>query len=380
MLEPILEPAAAALITDPHAPPAASGEAARPAPPVAPLGTPLAEVLDAWAGADTRRRSVSDTLTALAAGAIALAARISEGPLGGDFGATLSSGEAGEGQKALDVIANDLIIAALATAPVAAVASEENEAAVELNPDAPLLVAIDPLDGSSNIDTDLSVGTIFAVLPRPEGATGADAAAFFQSGRDLLAGGYVIYGPHVALLLSVGAGTWHFALDRAGTFRLAEANVAVKESTAEFAINMSNYHHWDDPVRAYVDDCLAGRKGPRERDFNMRWVASMVADAHRILRRGGIYLYPGDTRKGYAQGRLRLLYEAFPIAFLMEQAGGAATDGRGAILDRTASALHQRVPLVFGSREEVARVGRYHDEPAGHGARSPLFARRGLFI
>jgi len=343
-------------------------------------GTTLAAALDEWAGADDERQRIATTLTALAAGCVTLAARIAEGPLGGDLGATLSSGEAGEGQKALDVIANDLVIDALRAAPVAAVASEENEAPVVLAPEAPLLVAIDPLDGSSNIDTDLSVGTIFALLRRPQGAAAADAAAFFQSGRDVLAGGYVIYGPHVALLLTVGAGTWHFALDRSSTFRLVNAAVEVKEGLAEFAINMSNYNHWDEPVRAYVDDCLAGARGPRERDFNMRWTASMVADAHRILKRGGIYLYPGDARKGYHQGRLRLIYEAFPVAMLMEQAGGAATDGRIAILDHTASALHQRVPFVFGARDEVTRVGRYHAATAGHGERSPLFARRGLFI
>ncbi|WP_454918331.1 class 1 fructose-bisphosphatase [Xanthobacter sediminis] len=343
-------------------------------------GITLSAALEEWAGEDGGRQQVALTLNALAKGAVALAAKIAEGPLGGDFGATLSSGEAGEGQKALDVIANDLVISALAEAPVAAVASEESEAPVPLAAGAPLLVAIDPLDGSSNIDTNISVGTIFAVFRRPEGVDGADPAAFFQNGRDQLAAGYVVYGPHVALMLTVGAGTWHFALDRAGTFRLADASVSVKEGAAEFAINMSNYHHWDEPVRAYVDDCLTGKTGPRERDFNMRWVASMVADAHRIFRRGGIYLYPGDGRKGYAQGRLRLIYEAFPVAFLMEQAGGAATDGRAPILERTASALHQRVPFVFGARDEVTRVARYHAAPAGHGERSPLFARRGLFI
>lgn len=340
----------------------------------------LACALDEWAGEDAARRAVAATVSALAEGCVALGRRIAGGPLGGDLGRTLSSGEAGEGQKALDVIANDLIIAALTRAPVAAVASEESEAAVLLDADAPLLVAMDPLDGSSNIDTDMSVGTIFAVFPRPAGMDAASPAAFLQTGRAMLAAGYVLFGPHTALMLTVGAGTWHFALDAEGAFRLVDAAVRVPEGAAEFAINMSNYHHWDGPVRDYVDDCLAGRKGPRERDFNMRWVASMVADAHRIFRRGGIYLYPGDSRKGYASGRLRLLYEAFPIAFLMEQAGGGACDGRGAILDLGASALHQRVPFIFGARDEVARVSRYHLEPSGHGERSPLFARRGLFI
>jgi len=340
----------------------------------------LTVMLDEWAGADARRRAVADTVCALATGCASLAAAIAEGPLAGDLARTLSSGEAGEGQKALDVISNDIVIGALKAAPVAAVASEENDAPVLLDPTAPLLVAIDPLDGSSNIDTDISVGTIFAVFPRAEGADAAEPSAFLQNGRDMLAAGYVIYGPHTAMMLTLGAGTWHFALDRAGLFRLVNAEVKVKEGAAEFAINMSNYHHWDVPVRDYVDDCLAGKKGPRERDFNMRWVASMVADAHRIFQRGGIYLYPGDGRKGYTHGRLRLLYEAFPVAFLMEQASGSATDGRGAILDLSATGLHQRVPFIFGSRDEVARVSRYHLEPNGHGERSPLFARRGLFI
>lgn len=348
--------------------------------PRATAGITLACALDEWAGETAGRRDVAATIAALGTGAIALAQRISEGPLAGDMAHTLSSGEAGEGQKALDVLSNDMIIAALRHAPVAAVASEENDAPVLLDAAAPLLVAIDPLDGSSNIDTCLSVGTIFAVFPRREGADAGEAAAFLQGGRDMLAAGYVIYGPHTALMLTVGAGTWHFALDPDGAFRLVSAAVKVKEGAAEFAINMSNYHHWDPPVRAYVDDCLAGVKGPRERDFNMRWVASMVADAHRIFQRGGVYLYPGDSRKGYGSGRLRLLYEAFPVAFLMEQAQGCATDGRADILDLAATGLHQRVPFVFGSRDEVTRVARYHLESAGHGERSPLFARRGLFI
>lgn len=343
-------------------------------------GITLSAALDEWAGEDALRRAVAETIEALARGCSALAERIALGPLAGDLGATLSSGEAGEGQKALDVIADDLVIAALHHAPVAAVASEEDDAPVPVNADAPLLVALDPLDGSSNIDTDLSVGTIFAVFPAPQGVPAASVEAFLQKGRDILAGGYVIYGPHVALMLTVGAGTWHFVRDGAGTFRLVEPRVEVKDGTAEFAINMSNYRHWDTPVRLYVDDCLEGRDGPRERDFNMRWVASMVADAHRIFQRGGIYLYPGDARKGYENGRLRLIYEAFPIAFLMEQAGGAASDGHAAILDLTARSVHQRTPFFFGSKDKVERVGRYHLDPSGGSERSPLFARRGLFI
>lgn len=344
------------------------------------VGAPLGAVLENWAGEDPNRRDVAATLIALERGLVALSGRIARGALDGDMGEVLHAGEAGEGQKKLDVLADDLVISALRGGPVAAVASEEDDLPVLLDEAAPLLVALDPLDGSSNIDTNLSVGTIFSVLPRRPGIHPASVESFLQSGRDQLAAGYAIYGPHTALLITVGDGTMHFVLDPVSqSFRLVEARVEIANGASEFAINMSNYRHWDEPVRLYIDDCLSGRDGPRERDFNMRWHASLVAEAHRIIRRGGVYLYPADSRKGYGRGRLRLLYEAFPVAFLMEQAGGLATDGVDPIVDLTPKSLHERVPLVFGSRDKVDTVARYHVGPSRLAERSPLFGRRGLF-
>jgi fructose-1,6-bisphosphatase I len=286
----------------------------------------------------------------------------------------------GEVQKALDVIANELLITSLAAAPVAAMVSEELDHVVELNPGAPLLVAVDPLDGSSNIDTNVSVGTIFSVQPAPLDGSPADIPAFLQPGVRQLAAGYALYGPHTAFVVTVGSGTHVFTLDRtSGDFKLTAENVRVPPKTREFAINASNHRHWDEPIRIYVDDCLKGAEGPRGEDFNMRWIASMVAEAHRVLTRGGIYMYPSDLRDGYQRGRLRLIYEANPIAWLIEQAGGGASTGIERILEIVPEAIHQRVPLIFGSRDEVARLDRYHLDPYPIGERSPLFGRRGLF-
>jgi fructose-1,6-bisphosphatase I len=251
---------------------------------------------------------------------------------------------------------------------------------VELDPGGALLVAIDPLDGSSNIDTNVSVATIFSVLRAPTEGSRCDADAFLQTGARQVAAGYAIYGPQTAFVLTLGAGTHIFTLDRSsGSFHLTARHVHVPATTQEFAINVSNHRYWDEPIRIYVDDCLKGTEGPRGTDFNMRWIASMVAEAHRVLSRGGIYLYPADIRNGYRQGRLRLIYEANPIAWLIEQAGGAASTGHRRILDVQPRSLHQRIPLLFGSREEVARLDRYHLDPHPIGERSPLFGRRGLF-
>ncbi len=283
-------------------------------------------------------------------------------------------------QKELDVLANAMLFSALRAAPVAALLSEEVESAVPLNAGGSLLVAIAPLDGSSNIDTNASIGTIFSILPAPSAGSNCDATAFFQPGEQQLAAGYVIYGPQTALALTTGAGTQVFTFDRrVEQFRLTVERVCVPHKTREFAINASNHRHWDEPIRIYVDDCLKGCEGPRGEDFNMRWIASMVAEAHRVLARGGIYLYPGDLRDGYERGRLRLIYEASPVAWLMEQAGGAASSGTGRILEIRPQGLHQRVPLIFGSRDEVNRLDRYHRDPYPLGERSALFGRRGLF-
>jgi fructose-1,6-bisphosphatase I len=338
---------------------------------------PLDETLTAWAATDPMKDAVAATILCLADAAAKLSYVLAAGPLKGDPGAILFSGEAGEEQKALDVQADAIFCACLRSGPVAAIASEEAEHATILNPAAPLLVALDPLDGSSNIDTGLTVGSIFSVLPRGCGAS--IEQEFLRPGTAQLAAGYVLYGPHTALVLSVGDGTDLYVLDpESGTFILAQAGLRIPTGKAEFAINMSNYRHWDEGVRLYVDDCLSGQDGPRTVDFNMRWLACLVAEAHRIFRRGGIYLYPADARKGYGSGRLRLIYEANPIAMLVQNAGGLATDGAAPILEKIPARLHQRTPLVFGARDKVERLACYLRGPGG-GERAPLFRRRTLF-
>lgn len=343
-------------------------------------GETLDEHLARWAGEDSARKEIAAIVCAVASACRSISQLIAAGALAGSLGDTRHDHGAGDVQKVLDVLANDMLVASLRNLPVAAIASEELEAPLPMHADARLLVAVDPLDGSSNIDTNVSVGSIFSVLPVPGTCAAHDPAAFLQPGQRQLAAGYAIYGPHTAFVLTLGAGTHMFTLDRrGGQFWLTAENVRIPPKTREFAINASNHRHWDEPIRIYVDDCLKGTEGPRGEDFNMRWIASMVAEAHRVLARGGIYLYPGDLRDGYHQGRLRLIYEANPIAFIMEQAHGAASTGLERILDVTPVGIHQRVPLLFGSRDEVARLERYHLDPYPIGERSPLFGRRGLF-
>ncbi len=223
------------------------------------------------------------------------------------------------------------------------------------------LLLFDPLDGSSNIDVNVSIGTIFSVLKMPDGESGVDEGDFLQPGRQQVAAGYCVYGPQTTLVLTVGDGVVMFTLDREqGSFLLTQENIRIPDDTQEFAINMSNMRHWDEPVKRYIDECLAGREGPRGKDFNMRWVASMVADVHRILTRGGVFMYPWDAREPKKAGKLRLMYEANPMSWLIEQAGGAATNGRQRILDVQPSALHERVSVVLGSKSEVERLTSYH--------------------
>ncbi len=341
----------------------------------------LEQHLAAWAGTDDLRRAAAATVAALAAACRDVAALVAAGPLAGNLAARQHVGAGGDVQTELDLRANDRLVKALESAPVAAIASEEMDAPLPLTPGAPIVVALDPLDGSSNIETNVSIGTIFSLLPTPPGSSGMEPAAFLRAGREQIAAGYVIYGPQTALALTLGAGTDIFTLDPAsGLFVRTAAHVTVPPQTREFAINASNYRHWETPVRTWFHDCLAGAEGPRGENFNMRWIASMVAEAHRILVRGGVYLYPGDAREGYRNGRLRLIYEANPIALLMEQAGGRASAGRERILDRVPRLLHERVPLVFGAREEVERIERYQLGLTPKGETSPLFARRGLFV
>jgi fructose-1,6-bisphosphatase I len=348
-------------------------------------GITLEHHLALWAARDdVRRAEVATTLLAIAGACGRIAELVGRGPAGSSsstsLSATVGDHGAGDAQKVLDVMANAILFSALRAAPVAALVSEEIESAVPLNASGSVLVAIDPLDGSSNIDANVSIGTIFSILPIPDNALPSEVSAFFQPGERQLAAGYVLYGPQTSLALTVGSGTHIFTLDRRDNqFRLTAEGVRVPRKTREFAINASNHRHWDEPIRIYVDDCLKGCEGPRGEDFNMRWIASMVAEAHRVLARGGIYLYPGDLRHGYEHGRLRLIYEANPVAWLMEQAGAAASTGLARILEVTPQALHQRVPLIFGSRDEVDRLDRYHRDPYPLGERSPLFNRRGLF-
>ena len=302
---------------------------------------------------------------------------VGKGALGGVLGDAVAGdgGDSinvqGEAQKKLDVLSNEILLEANAWGGhLAACASEEMDHCQPV-PDAfprgNYLLVFDPLDGSSNIDVNVSVGTIFSVLRARDGGDVEDSH-FLQAGREQVAAGYCIYGPSTMLVLTVGHGTHAFTLDREqGSFVLTRRDIQVPPATKEFAINMSNQRHWDVPMQAYVSDLLAGREGARGKDFNMRWVASMVADVHRILTRGGVFIYPWDRKDPSKPGKLRLMYEANPMAMLIEQAGGAATDGRRRILDIEPGELHQRVPVFLGSREEVDAATRYHLEHDARG-------------
>jgi fructose-1,6-bisphosphatase I len=340
----------------------------------------LKNFLGEWAGNDGERQTVADTCRVIAEACCALSEIIALGPLAGALGAAHGNNVDGDVQKELDIRANDLIIQELRSAPVAWVASEELEDPVELNPGAPMYVAIDPLDGSSNIDTNVSVGTIFSVMPMTCDKGDKEGDCFLQQGDRQVAAGYVIYGPQTALVITLGEGTHIFTLNPdTGEFCLTMPNVRIPEDTREFAINSSNSRRWDGHVRAYVDDCLKGEEGPHQKNYNTRWIASLVAECHSIMSRGGIFLYPGDRRPGYQSGRLRLAYECNPIAFLTEQAGGAASNGHQRILEIEPQDIHQRVPMIFGSINEVALVDHYYRDLEPMPQRSQLFGTRGLF-
>ena len=302
---------------------------------------------------------------------------VSKGALGGVLGSLDQENVQGEVQKKLDVISNEVLLEANEWGGhLAAMASEEMETIHLIPhryPKGEYLLLFDPLDGSSNIDVNVSIGTIFSVLQAPPGASGRDIAEedFLQAGHTQVAAGYAIYGPQTMLVLTVGEGVVGFTLDREmGSWVLTHENMRVPEDTKEFAINMSNTRHWDAPVKRYIDECLAGQAGTRDKDFNMRWIAAMVADVHRIMMRGGVFMYPWDARDPAKPGKLRLMYEANPMSMLIEQAGGMATDGRCRILDIKPSSLHERVAVALGSKNEVARLTQYHLEadekgPAG---------------
>ncbi|MBX9961379.1 MAG: class 1 fructose-bisphosphatase [Burkholderiaceae bacterium] len=296
---------------------------------------------------------------------------VNKGALGGVLGTAGSENVQGEVQKKLDIIANEVLIEANEWGGhLAAMASEEMDdiyAVPNRYPQGEYLLLFDPLDGSSNIDVNVSIGTIFSVLKKhnddPKTIESVSASDFLQPGKQQVAAGYCVYGPQTTLVLTVGDGVAMFTLDREqGSFVLTQENVRIPEDTKEFAINMSNMRHWDEPVKRYIDECLQGKEGPRGKDFNMRWIASMVADVHRILTRGGIFMYPWDKREPNKPGKLRLMYEANPMGWLVEQAGGAATNGRQRILDIQPTQLHERVSVILGSKNEVERVTSYHLE------------------
>jgi len=321
---------------------------------------------------------VGEVVDAIAAASMDLAALIADGPLAGITGRNGGINPDGDLQKDIDVAADELMREALRSAPVAAVLSEEAALPETLDPEAPLCVAIDPLDGSANLENNISVGTIFSVRPR-----GNDIlSTFFEPGTAQCAAGFIVYGPQTTLVVALNGRVDIFILDRrTREFVLTAQGVQIAPDTPEFAINASNRRHWHGPVRAYIDECLAGRNGERGEDFNMRWIGSLVAESLRILVRGGVFLYPADSRPGYREGRLRLLYEAHPMALVMEWAGGAASTGRRRILELGAKTPHQRVPLIMGSARGVLDVAVIHEgiEPMFDNSDAPLFARRGLF-
>ncbi len=294
-----------------------------------------------------------------------IAIAVNKGALGDVLGSAGSENVQGEVQKKLDIISNEVLIEANEWGGhLAAMASEEMDSihvVPNRYPQGEYMLLFDPLDGSSNIDVNVSIGTIFSVLRKVGHARGVSEEDFLQPGRHQAAAGYCVYGPQTMLVLTVGNGVAMFTLDReTGSWVLTQQDVQIPEDTKEFAINMSNMRHWAPPVRRYIDECLAGKTGPRGKDFNMRWVASMVADVHRILMRGGVFMYPWDQREPDKPGKLRLMYEANPMSFLIEQAGGMATNGHERILDITPGKLHERVSVMLGSKNEVARVTGYH--------------------
>ncbi|WP_029407127.1 class 1 fructose-bisphosphatase [Thiomicrorhabdus sp. Milos-T2] len=291
-----------------------------------------------------------------------IAYKLGQGELAGILGATEDENVQGETQKMLDVISNDLLKDILVANPyVRGVGSEEEDYTIAGHADGKYLVTFDPLDGSSNIDVNLSVGTIFSILEAQDATPGDNQEVFLQNGRKQVAAGYVLYGPSTLLVMTTGKGVNLFTLDtNVGEFVLTKEGLQIPEDTAEFAINMSNQRFWEPEMKQYIDDCLQGEEGPLGKRYNMRWVASMVAEVHRILIRGGIFMYPYDSRDPSKAGKLRLMYEGNPMSMIVEQAGGASSTGRMDIMDVQPDGIHDRVPVVLGSKNEVAKVVAYH--------------------
>ena len=303
--------------------------------------------------------NLTATLLSISEACLQINQAVRLGALDNILGSARTGNIQGEEQKKLDVISNQILINTLcAQSAVAGLASEEEDTFVSANSSGQYLVLFDPLDGSSNIDVNISIGTIFSVLPKPVGEL--TTASFLQSGRQQLASGYVLYGPQTILVLTVKHGIAMFTLNKNNQFQLTQENTQIPVQTAEFAINMSNQRHWQAPMQEYIAELLAGKTGTRGKDYNMRWVASMVAEVHRILIRGGIFTYPQDQRDPSKPGKLRLMYEANPMSLLIEQAGGVATNTRENILDIQPDQLHQRVAVVLGSKAEVDYITAKH--------------------
>ena len=331
--------------------------------------------LDAFLAAHVAQ-PLARVLGAIAETALPIAHLIRRGGLAGDLDEAVGPDHDGTAQKALDVFADEAFVSGLRAAGVRAVLSEERDEPVALDADGAFLVALDPLDGSNSIDANISIGTMFSVLDAPAGRF--TPQSFLEPGVRQRAAGFAFYGPHTDFVFTTGSGVHMATLDPdANLFRMSRVGVTMPAGTKEFAINASNSRFWPAPVRAYVEDCLEGVEGPLGRNFNMRWIGAVVAEVYRILIRGGVYLYPQDSREGYEQGRLGLLYEANPTAFLIEQAGGAAIDGFQRILAVTPASLHVRTPLIFGSKDKVERIERYYTETSDSQS-APLFGKRGL--
>ena len=339
--------------------------------------TTLSEYLERHSETGPLGCSVATAIDAIATACIEISRLARGGAWTASSDIILGTNVDGDTQKDLAARADWLIRRALASASIAAFASEEAAKPEYYDPASRLCVAVDPLDGSSNLDLNMSVGTIFSIMAAPRDVP----QAFTRPGTEQIAAGFAVYGPQTSLVLTLGDGVDIFALDPAdATFRLTRERVRIPAEASEFAINASNRRHWDPPVRAFIDECLAGNEGPAGKDFNMRWIASLVAEVYRILMRGGVFLYPADNRNGYGNGRLRLVYEAHPMAFIVEQAGGAASTGGARIPDLAPDTLHQRVPLILGSSEQVERIEQlYAATEIGTCASAPLFAHRGFF-
>lgn len=350
----------------------------------------LAQFLAEWSADQEQRLAVTRTVTAIADACCAIAEIIALGALAGRPGAhggegtgtDCEVGESAGGDAGISLgrRAAALLTQELQAAPVACVAAEECDLPSGFDARAPLCVAVAPLDGGSNVDTNVAVGTIFSILPMTCGECRPSRTCFVRNGRRQLAAGYVIYGPMTALVVTLGEGTHMFTLNPdTGVFCLTGPGLKMPEDTNEFAINTSNFRRWDGHIRAYIDDCLKGVEGPHGKNYGMRWIESLVAECHRIMMRGGIFLYPGDRRPEHQTGRLRLAFECNPLALLVEQAGGAATTGYENILDIEPVDIHQRVPLIFGSVHEVRLLEHYYREAHPYQERSQLFGNRGLF-